>query len=108
MLAEGASFRDVSEPGFHFVCVPSALVGLPAEWVTELLGDGEIALLADDGGFAAINEVAHALGLISVSLLAARGDAGAPAANGDGIRRSPSAGMGRETSGHRLAPHACR
>jgi hypothetical protein len=59
----------VSEPGFHFVCVPSALVGLPAEWVTEMLGDGKIALLVDDGGFAAINEVAHTLGLISVPLL---------------------------------------
>jgi len=44
----------VSEPGFHFVCVPSALVGLPAQWVTEMLRDGEIALLADDGGFAAM------------------------------------------------------
>jgi hypothetical protein len=63
-----ASFPDVSELRFHFVCVPSALVGLPAAWVTEMLGDGEIALLADDG-FAPINEVAHTLDLISVPLL---------------------------------------
>jgi len=34
-----------------------------------MLGEGEIALLADDGGFAAINDVAHALGLISVPLV---------------------------------------
>ena len=34
-----------------------------------MLGDGEIALLADGGGFAAINEVAHTLGLISVPLV---------------------------------------
>jgi hypothetical protein len=59
----------VSEPGFHFVCVPSALVGLPAEWVTEMLRDGEIALLVDGGGFAAINEVAHTLGRVSVPLV---------------------------------------
>jgi hypothetical protein len=63
----------VSEPGFHFVCVPSALVGLPAAWATEMLGDGEIALLADDGGLAAINEVAHTLGLISVPLVRSEG-----------------------------------
>jgi hypothetical protein len=66
---EAASFPEVSEPGFHFVCVPSALVGLPAEWVNEMLGDGKIALLVDGGGFAAINAVAHTLGLISVPLL---------------------------------------
>jgi hypothetical protein len=59
----------VSEPGFLFICAASPLVGLPAEWVTEMLGDGEIALLADGGGFAAINEVAHTLGLISVRLV---------------------------------------
>jgi hypothetical protein len=34
-----------------------------------MLGDGEIALLPDGGGFAAINEVAHTLGLISVRLV---------------------------------------
>ena len=51
------------------MCVPAALVGLPAAWATEMLGDGEIALLVDDGGFAAINEVAHTLGLISVPLV---------------------------------------
>jgi hypothetical protein len=34
-----------------------------------MLRDGEIALLADGGGFAAINEVAHTLGLISVPLV---------------------------------------
>ena len=47
----------------------SALLGVQAEWVTEMLADGRLALLADDGGFAAINEVAHALGMISVPLV---------------------------------------
>jgi hypothetical protein len=59
----------VSEPRFHFVCAASALGGVPAEWVTEMLADGEIALLADGGGFDAINAVAHTLGLISVPLV---------------------------------------
>jgi hypothetical protein len=34
-----------------------------------MLADGEIALLADGGGFAAINAVAHTLGMISVPLV---------------------------------------
>lgn len=63
------NFPDVFEPRFHFVCAASALGGVPAEWVTEMLADGEIALLADRGGFDAINEVAHMLGLISVPLI---------------------------------------
>lgn len=60
---------DVSEPRFHFLCLASTLLGVEAEWVTEMLADGEIALLADGGGFAAINEVAHTLGMISVPLV---------------------------------------
>ena len=63
------NFPDVLEKRFHFVCAASALVGVPAEWVTEMLADGEIALLADGGGFDAINEVAQTLGLISVPLV---------------------------------------
>ncbi len=59
----------MSEPRFHFVCAASALAGVPAEWMTEMLADGEIALVADSGGFDAINEVAHTLGLISVPLV---------------------------------------
>jgi hypothetical protein len=95
----------VSEPGFHFVCVPSALVGLPAEWVTDMLGDGKIALLVDGGGFAAIDEVAHTLGLISVPLPATRGNGGASGGHGDGVRRSPPARVGGrrpQRDGHRL------
>jgi hypothetical protein len=60
---------DVSEPRFHFVCSASALIGVPAEWVTEMLADGEIALFAGGDGFTAINEVAQTLGLISVPLI---------------------------------------
>ncbi len=34
-----------------------------------MLRDGEIALLADDGGLDAINEIAHTLGLISIPVV---------------------------------------
>jgi hypothetical protein len=66
---KAGNFPEVSEPRFHFLCVASALLGVQAEWVTEMLADGQIALLADSGGFAAINEVAHTLGMISVPLV---------------------------------------
>jgi hypothetical protein len=45
------------------------LVGVPVDWTTEMLKDGEIALLADGGGLAAINDAAHTLGRISIPLI---------------------------------------
>lgn len=65
----------MAPPSFRFVCVPSALVGAGGlvEWALEMLRDGEIALLPDDGGLDAISEVAHALGLASVPVI--RGEA---------------------------------
>ena len=51
------------------MCVPAALSGAPAGWAAEMLRDGEIALLEDDGGFDAVNAVAHAAGLLAVSLI---------------------------------------
>lgn len=69
MRPRAGNFPDMSEPRFHFVCAASALGGVPAEWVTEMLADGEIALLSDGGGFDAINDVAHTLGLVSVPLV---------------------------------------
>ena len=59
----------MADPSFRFVCVPNALAGAPSGWAREMLQDGEIALLADDGGLEAINDVAHALGLMSVPLV---------------------------------------
>ena len=58
---------------FRFVCVPSALVGAPAGWAGEMLRDGEIAVLPDDGGLDAISDVAHSLGLTSVPVIRVRG-----------------------------------
>jgi hypothetical protein len=59
----------MAEPSFRFVCVPDALAGAPSGWAREMLQDGEIALLAGDGGLEAINGVAHDLGLVSVPVV---------------------------------------
>lgn len=59
----------MAEPSFRFVCVPDALAGAPAGWASEMLQDGEIALLAARGGLEAINDVAHDLGLASVPVV---------------------------------------
>jgi hypothetical protein len=59
----------MADPGFRFVCVPNALAGAPSGWARQMLHDGEIALLAGDGGLDAINGVAHDLDLASVSLV---------------------------------------
>jgi hypothetical protein len=59
----------MADSSFRFVCVASALAGAPGSWAREMLREGEIALLADDGGLEAINEVAHSLGLISVPVV---------------------------------------
>lgn len=58
------------------MCVPNALAGAPGNWAREMLRDGEIALLADGGGLEAINDVAHALGLVSVALVRGEESAG--------------------------------
>jgi len=59
----------VSEPNFRLVCVPAALDGAPQGWADDMLRDGEVALLVDDGGLDAINALAHELDLVSVRLL---------------------------------------
>jgi hypothetical protein len=57
------------DPTFRFVCPPGALADAPESWASDMLGDGEIALVADEGGLAAIDAVTHALGLVSIRLL---------------------------------------
>ncbi len=54
---------------FRMVCSPAALAGAPAGWAISTLRDGEVALLVDEGGLPAINAAAHALGLVSVSIV---------------------------------------
>jgi hypothetical protein len=58
----------MSEPRFRFICTPSALSGAPAGWAREMLREGEVALLGDEG-LEAVNGVAHELGLVSISLI---------------------------------------
>jgi hypothetical protein len=56
-------------PVFRMVCSPAALARAPRDWALETLRDGEVALLIDDGGLAAINAAAHALDLVTVSIV---------------------------------------
>jgi hypothetical protein len=59
----------VSGPIFRLVCVPGALDGAPEGWASKLLREGEVALLVDAGGLAAINAAAHTLGLATVPVV---------------------------------------
>jgi hypothetical protein len=56
-------------PIFRMVCSPATLAGAPQRWAAETLRDGEVALLVDDGGLQAINAAAHALDLVTVSIV---------------------------------------
>jgi hypothetical protein len=56
-------------PVFRMVCSPAALAGVPNGWAAETLRDGEVALLVDEGGLEAINAAAHALDLVTVSIV---------------------------------------
>jgi hypothetical protein len=53
---------------FRFVCVPSSLEGAPAGWAHEMLREGEIALLGDEG-LDAVNQLAHELDQTSILLV---------------------------------------
>ncbi len=59
----------MTTPLFRFVCPPSAIVGAPAGWAAQMLIDGQMALLADDGGHARIDAVAHDLDAFTVSVV---------------------------------------
>jgi len=56
-------------PTFRLVCRASALERVPRDWAGAILRQGEIALLIDDGELDAVSAVAHALGLLSVTVL---------------------------------------
>jgi hypothetical protein len=59
----------MSSPSFRFICGPAALAGAPSGWARDMLADGEIALLTDDGGLDAVDAIAHELDLVSVPLI---------------------------------------
>ncbi len=56
------------DPRFRFVCAPSALTGAPAGWARDILREGEVALLGDEG-LDAVNTVAHELEQTVISIL---------------------------------------
>lgn len=56
---------------FRLACAPAVLAEAPPGWVAGILEEGEVALLADEGGLDAITALAHALDLVTVPLLRA-------------------------------------
>lgn len=58
----------MSEPRFRFVSAPSALSGAPAGWAREMLREGEVALLGDEG-LEAVNTLAHELDQVAIRLI---------------------------------------
>ncbi len=60
----------MAEPRFRFVCTPSALRGAPAGWAREMLAEGEVALLGDEG-LEAINALAHELDQAAIRVIRA-------------------------------------
>lgn len=56
---------------FRLACAPAVLDRAPGEWVATMLEEGELALLADDGGMDAVTALAHALDLVVVPVLRA-------------------------------------
>jgi hypothetical protein len=57
------------DPLFRMVCSPAALADPAKEWAAETLREGEVALLVDGGGLEAVNAAAHALDLLTVSIV---------------------------------------
>ncbi len=64
----GSFFGVPQQPRFQLVCSPSVLAGAPAGWADEMLREGEVALLANEG-IEPINDVAHALSQITIAVL---------------------------------------
>jgi hypothetical protein len=61
----------VADPLFRLACAPGVLDAAPDGWVATMLEEGELAVLADDGGLEAITALAHALDLVVVPVLRA-------------------------------------
>ena len=67
----------MADPVLRLASDPATLLGAPPEWTRELLADSELALLPGAGGLDDIDRLAHALGMVSVTLL--RGETSPPA-----------------------------
>ena len=61
----------MADPLFRLACAPGVLAAAPDGWVATMLEEGEVALLADDGGLDAITALAHDLDMVTVPVLRA-------------------------------------
>lgn len=61
----------VADPLFRLACAPGVLGSAPEGWVATMLEEGEVAMLADEGGIDAITALAHELDLVTVPVLRA-------------------------------------
>jgi hypothetical protein len=61
----------VADPLFRLTCAPAVLAAAPDGWVAAMLEEGELAVLADDGGLDAITALAHELDMVTVPVLRA-------------------------------------
>ena len=59
------------DPLFRLACAPAVLDSASEEWVAAMLEEGDLAVLADDGGLDAITALAHTLDLVVVPVLRA-------------------------------------
>lgn len=59
----------MSTPIFRLVTRAAALDGAPDGWATDVLTDGHVTFLADDGGIDAISAASHTLGAEAVMVL---------------------------------------
>ena len=63
----------MADPLFRLACAPGVLSAAPDGWVATMLEEGEVAMLADDGGLDAITALAHELDMVTVPVLRAEG-----------------------------------
>jgi hypothetical protein len=61
----------VADPLFRLACSPGVLAAAPDGWMASMLEQGEVAVLADEGGLDAITALAHELDMVTVPLLRA-------------------------------------
>lgn len=61
----------VADPLFCLASSPGVLAAAPAGWVATMFEEGEVAVLADEGGLDAITALAHELDMVTVPVLRA-------------------------------------
>lgn len=59
---------------FRLVCGPAVLTNAPTGWATEMLRDGEVAIVPDADGLASIHAVARALDATAVAVVRGEDD----------------------------------